>query len=105
MTTKIWVFIEQIKGLIAQPSLEALGEARRLADTQDGMVSGLLFGQDVAGLAPTVAAHGADEVMVADDATLADFRTEAYGGLLVRLAREQKPGMIMGGVASRGRGK
>ncbi len=103
MTTKIWVFIEQVEGLLAQPSLEALGEARRLADLQGGAVSGLLFGHNVAGLAATVAAHGADEVLLADDATLADFRTEAYGSLLVRLARERGPALILAGATTRGR--
>ena len=103
MTIKIWVFIEQVKGLIAQPSLEALGEARRLAGLQGGAVSGLLFGQDVAGLAATLIAHGADEVLLADDATLAEFRAEAYGGLLVRLAREQQPALILAGATTRGR--
>jgi electron transfer flavoprotein alpha subunit len=103
MTNKTWVFIEQVKGTVAQPSLEALGEARRLAGQNGGGVSGLLFGQDVTGLAPTIFAHGADEVLVADDATLADFRTEAYGALLIKLAREQQPELILAGATTRGR--
>lgn len=103
MTNKIWVFIEQVKSLIAQPSLEALGEARRLADLQGGMVSGLLFGHNVASLAPVVVGHGADEVLLADDATLADFRAEADGSLLAKLAREQQPALILAGATTRGR--
>ncbi len=103
MSHKIWVFIEQVKGVIAQPSLEALGEARRLAGPDGGTVSGLLFGHNVGGLASTVVAHGADEVLLADDATLAEFRAEAYGGLLVKLAREHQPELILAGATTRGR--
>jgi electron transfer flavoprotein alpha subunit len=105
MATKTWVFIEQVKGLVAQPSLEALGEARRLMglDAQGGTVAGLLFGHNVSGLVATVIAHGADEVLLADDATLADFRAEAYGALLVKLAREQQPTLILAGATTRGR--
>ncbi len=103
MSHKIWVFIEQVKGVIAQPSLEAVGEARRLAGQSEGTVSGLLFGQNVSGLASTVIAHGADEVLLGDDATLAEFRAEAYGGLLVKLAREQQPELILAGATTRGR--
>jgi electron transfer flavoprotein alpha subunit len=103
MPNKVWVFIEQVKGIIAPPSFEALGEARRLADIQGGAVSGLLFGHNVAGLAAVISAHGADEVLLADDATLADFRAEAYGSLLVRLAREQQPDLILAGATTRGR--
>ena len=74
MSHKILVFIEQVKGVIAQPSLEALGDARRLAGPVGGTVSGLLFGHNVGGLASTVMAHGADEVLLGDDATFAEFR-------------------------------
>jgi electron transfer flavoprotein alpha subunit len=103
MTDKIWVFIEQVRGTLAQPALEALGEARRLANVQGGSVSALLFGHNVSSLAATVGAHGADEVLLADDATLADFRAEAYGGLLVRLVREQQPALVLAGATTRGR--
>src|SRR5437660_6732146 len=103
MASNLWVFVEQVKGVVAQPSLEALGEARRLAGLQGGGVSGLLFGQGVAGLAPTVLAHGADEVLLADDATLAEFRAEAYGSLLGELARERQPALILAGATTRGR--
>ena len=101
MANKIWVFIEQEKGNLAQPSLEALGEARRLAGS--GGVTALLFGQNVTGLAPTLFAHGADEVLLADDATLAEFRVEASGGLLVKLARAQQPEVVLAGATTRGR--
>lgn len=103
MPNTTWVFIEQFKGAIAQASLEALGEARRLASDLDGGVTALLFGQGIAGLAPDVIAHGADVVLVADDATLAEFRAEPYAALLVKLARERGPEVILAGATTRGR--
>ena len=103
MANNIWVFVEQVKGVLAQPSLEALGEARRLADARGGSVSAVLFGHNVSSLAATAGAHGADEVLLADDATLADFRTEAYGSVLVRLVRERGPVLVLAGATTRGR--
>jgi len=99
MTNKTWVFIEQFKGTLAQASLEALGAAQSLG----GGVTALLFGQDAAGLAQDVIAHGADEVLVADDATLAEFRTEACAALLVKLAQEHQPDVVLAGATTRGR--
>ncbi|MBL8056467.1 MAG: electron transfer flavoprotein subunit alpha/FixB family protein [Anaerolineales bacterium] len=99
MATKLWVFIEQFKGVIAPASLEALGAARTLG----GGVTGLLFGQGVGDLAQSVIAHGADEVLVADDASLADFRVEAYAALLVKLAREHAPALLLAGATTAGR--
>jgi electron transfer flavoprotein alpha subunit len=57
----------------------------------------------VGALAPTLIAHGADEVLVADDATLADFRVEPYAALLVKLARERAPAVILAGATTAGR--
>src|SRR5262249_18748326 len=97
------VFIEQFKGQIAQPALEALGEARQVAAALGEGVTALLFGQGVSGLAQDVIAHGADEVLVADDATLAEFRAEPYAALLVKLAQERQPEVILAGATTRGR--
>jgi electron transfer flavoprotein alpha subunit len=103
MTNMIWVLIEQSKGAVAHSSLEALGEARRLAGPMGGGVSALLFGQEVAKLAPEIIAHGADEVLLAEDATLADFRAAPFAALLVKLAREEKPEVVLAGATTRGR--
>jgi len=104
MPNKIWVFIEQFKGAIAQASLEAVGAARKLnSEMGDSGVTALLFGQGVQSLAQDVIAHGADEVLLADDATLDDFRAEAYGALLVKLAQAHKPEVILAGATTRGR--
>src|SRR3990172_7635455 len=104
MPNKIWVFIEQFKGAIAQASLEAVGAARKLdSEMGDSGVTALLFGQGVQSLAQDVIAHGADEVLLADDATLKDFRAEAYAALLVKLAQAHKPEVILAGATTRGR--
>ncbi len=104
MPTKLWVFIEHFKGVVAQSSLEALGEARRLNGAMGGAgVTALLFGQGVADLAREVIAHGADEVLLADEATLAEFRSEPYTALLVKLAQEHRPEVILAGATTRGR--
>jgi electron transfer flavoprotein alpha subunit len=103
MANKVWVFVEQFNGTLAQPSLEALGVARRLAAELGGGVTALLMGQGVAGAAQDLIAHGADEVLVVDDASLKDFRVEPYGALLAKLARERQPEVVLAGATTRGR--
>jgi electron transfer flavoprotein alpha subunit len=66
-------------------------------------VTALLFGQGVEGLAADVIAHGADEVLLADDATLAEFRAEPYAALLAGLARDRQPDVVLAGATTRGR--
>ncbi len=99
MTNKIWVFIEQFKGAIQPASLEALGAARTLGDG----VTALLLGQGLGALAQTLIAHGADEVLVADDATLADFRVEPYAALVAGLVKEHGPQVVLAAATIVGR--
>jgi len=104
MPTKLWVFIEQFQNVLAQSSLEALGEARRLnAEMSGDGVTALLCGHNLGGLAQDLIAHGADEVLLADDASLAEFRAEPYTTLLVQLAQTHKPEVILAGATTRGR--
>jgi len=99
----IFVWIEHYQGEVAPPSWEAIGAARSIAGAYGGQVSACLFGQDVKGLAQDAIAHGADRVFLADDATLAEFRAEAYASLLSKLAAEYQPAVILMGATARGR--
>jgi electron transfer flavoprotein alpha subunit len=99
----VWVWIEQFKGEAANPSWEAIGAARSIADAYGGQVSACVFGDGVEGLGQEAFHYGADRVFLADDATLADFRAEAYASLLGKLAKEEPPAAILFGATTRGR--
>jgi len=99
----VWVFIENRDGEIAAIAKEALAAARTVADSLGETLTGLVFGQDVAGVADAAFDLGADAVLGADDATLAPFRVEAVGPLVAKLAQEREPAVIMAGASTRGR--
>ena len=66
----VWVFAEQREGELQKVSLELLGEGRRVADKLGVKLTALLLGNNVSNLAEKLAAHGADEVLVAEDKNL-----------------------------------
>jgi electron transfer flavoprotein alpha subunit len=99
----VWVWIEQFNAEVASPSWEAIGAARSIADAFGGQVTACLFGQGVANQAQEAIYYGADQVFLADDGTLADFRVEAYGALLSELADKHQPAVILFGATTRGR--
>ncbi len=103
MANKVWVYVEHFKNTVAPASLEALGEARKLAAELGGGVTALVFGQGVQALAQTAIQHGADEVLLGDDATLKEFRAQPHTALLVNLAQAHKPEVILAGATTRGR--
>lgn len=96
--SKIWVFVDQFKGEALPSSWEAIGAGKTL-----GEVTALVFGEGVEGVAQEAFQYGADEVLLADDPTLADFRTEPYAGLLSKLAGEAAPEVILFPTTTRGR--
>ena len=96
--SKIWVFIDQFKGEALPSSWEAVGAGKTL-----GEVTALVFGEGVEGVAQEAFQYGAAQVLLADDPTLANFRTEPYAGLLSKLAGEAAPDVILFPTTTRGR--
>ncbi len=77
---KTLVYIDHFKGEIQPASWEALGLAKSL-----GTASAVIFGSGVDAIAKAAFEHGADDVFVADDATLTDYRAEPYAATLSAL--------------------
>lgn len=100
MAGKILVFIDQFKGEALPASWEVLGAAKQL--DADSVVA-LVFGQGVDALAAQAFQYGADEVLLADDASLADYRPEPYAELIAKLAGEQDAELILFPTTTRGR--
>jgi electron transfer flavoprotein alpha subunit len=100
---QVWVFVEQEGGEIAAVSLELLSKARELADTLDGRVCALLFGDGIDGLSDRVIHHGADQVLLADHPELAVYRTLPYARVAVDLVRKRRPYIFLLGATPVGR--
>jgi len=93
MSDTIFVIAEHLKGELTEPTFEALGAARILADSEAGQVIGLLLGHGVEGMASQMVA--ADRVLAVDDPALADFTPEAYLAVLESLLREHQPRLTL----------
>jgi electron transfer flavoprotein alpha subunit len=87
---KTFVYIDHFKGEIQPASWEAIGLGKSL-----GSVSAVVFGSGVDAVAKAAFENGADEVFVADDAALTDYRAETYASTLSALASAQSPDLIL----------
>lgn len=87
---KTLVYVDHFKGDIQPSSWEALGLAKRF-----GAASAVVFGSGVDDVAKAALEYGADEVLVADDPSLADYRAEAYAATLSALASSLTPDLIL----------
>src|SRR5574341_818073 len=103
MSNKILVFIDQFKGKAYPVSWEALGAGRSLAEKLGGGVTALVIGSQAQSVAGEAFQYGADEVLYADDATLADYRPEPYTALIARQAKSASPDVLLFPTTTRGR--
>ena len=95
---KTWVYIDHLKGQVIPASWEALGVAKTF-----GSASALVFGENVEELAQAAFEYGADEVLLVEDTTLADYRAEPYTTCLSNLVKEGSPDAIFLPTTTRGR--
>ena len=87
---KTFVYIDHFKGEVQPASWEALGLAKSF-----GTAVALVFGTGVDAVAKAAVEFGADEVLVADDASLTDYRAEVYASTLSALASSLNPNLIL----------
>lgn len=99
----IWVFAEQRGGRLDRTSLELLGKAQELKKTTGEAVTALLLGSGVAGLAGTLERYGADRVIVAEHANLAQYSARPYQKLTAELCEKYKPSIFIFGATAQGR--
>lgn len=95
MAKGIWIVIEQSKLEIRKVSLELLSQGRIIADETGEPLAAVILGKDIAGLAATAAAYGADKVILVDDDRLADYTTGAYTSVLNKLIRRDAPQAVL----------
>jgi len=69
---------------------EALGLAKSF-----GSAIALVFGAGAEAVAKTALEYGADEVLIADDSALTDYRAETYASTLTALASSHSPNLIL----------
>lgn len=100
MAKGIWIIVEQRNLQIRKVSLELLSEGRKVADQTGEPLVAVVLGQGIDGLAQAVAEGGADQVILVDDAKLADYTTGAYTSVLSKLINKYEPqAVLMGNTA------
>ena len=92
---KTLVYIDHFKGEVQPASWEALGLAKSLGGSSPLTAIAVVFGSGVDEVAKAALEYGADEVLIADEPALLDFRAETYAATLAALAASQSPDLIL----------
>ena len=99
----IWVFAEQQHGKLNGTVLELLAKAQELKAHTGEEISAVLLGKDVAALADTLFAYGADNVILVENDALAEYSARPYEAALTQVAEKYKPSIILYGATTLGR--
>ena len=95
---KVWAYIDHHRSDGLPASWEALGLAKTL-----GPVTAVVLGSDVGALVKTACEYGADEVLLAEDACLAEFVAETYASTLSQAVSSGTCDLMLLPDSSRGR--
>jgi electron transfer flavoprotein alpha subunit len=99
----VWVIAEQIDCHLESVSLQLTGQARKLADQLNTSVEVILLGYNIEQRVPQLIAAGADRVFLGHAPDLEIYQPELYTEIVVNLAREHQPEIILIGSTDMGR--
>ncbi|MGW8303065.1 MAG: electron transfer flavoprotein subunit alpha/FixB family protein [Desulfobacterales bacterium] len=99
----VWVIAEQIDCHLQSVSLQLTGQARKLADQLQTRVEAILLGDNIEEPARQLIAAGADRVYLGNAPELEVYQPEPYTEIVVNLARELQPEIILVGSTDMGR--
>lgn len=87
---KTVVYIDHFKGQVQPASWEALGEAKAL-----GTAMAIVLGSNLEAVAKAAFEFGADEVLLAEDAALQDYRPEPFASTLAAAVTAAAPDLVL----------
>jgi electron transfer flavoprotein alpha subunit len=99
----VWVIAEQIDCRLLSVSTQLIGQARKLADELNTSVETILLGDNIERQTQQLIAAGADRVYLGNAPQLAFYHPETYTEIIVKLAREHRPEIILLGSTAVGR--
>jgi electron transfer flavoprotein alpha subunit len=98
-----WSVVELVEGRIARVSLELLGKSRELAGKLGGRTVALVMGHRLERAASDAVRHGAEAVLVVDDARLGDYQPDLWAAALRQVLERERPHALLIPATSRGR--
>jgi electron transfer flavoprotein alpha subunit len=99
----VWVIAEQIDCRILPVALQLVGQARKLANELQTPVESILLGDHIEKQARLLIAAGADRIYLGNKPELQLYQPEIYTEMIVELAKERHPQIVLIGSTSMGR--
>jgi electron transfer flavoprotein alpha subunit len=99
----VLTWIEMYGQTPSRSSLEILNPARKLADQLQTKVTAVVTGHNIRSVAQEIIAYGADEIVIADDPRLKEYRILPVAAVLAQWIEHQRPEIALFGATTSGR--
>ncbi len=99
----VWVIGEQVDGQVVTVTLQLIGQARKLASQLGTTVEVVLLGDNIEEQARNIFSFGADRVYLGNAPVLDQYQSEIYTDIIVKLAKEKEPEIMLLGSTHMGR--
>ncbi|HEX5370825.1 MAG TPA: electron transfer flavoprotein subunit alpha/FixB family protein [Dehalococcoidia bacterium] len=99
----VLVLAEHNGGNLLGISTELIGAARRLADVSGEKVTAVAFGSGASEAGKQAVAYGAGAALVAEDASLDEYRNDSWTAALTAAAKQVNPAIVLLGQTAVGR--
>ncbi len=98
----VWVIAEQIDCRVLPVSLQLIGHARKLAEKLETTVETVLLGDQMEDQVQKLFEAGADRIYLGNTPDLAFYQPEIYTEIVVKLAKDHQPEILLLGSTSMG---
>ncbi|MEN6616324.1 MAG: electron transfer flavoprotein subunit alpha/FixB family protein, partial [Syntrophorhabdus sp.] len=95
MSSDILVFVEYKDAAPRKASLELLSAGKRIAEKLSGRLYAVVLGSDIRGIADVIRGY-CDAVIVAENATMADYSWDTTGSVLSSIIEKYEPAILLG---------
>lgn len=99
----VWVFGEQIDGVIQGVVHELIGKGRELADKRGIPLTVVVLGHDMDAASAELLEYPVDQVIQVDDPSLKHYASEPYAQIVADLIEKRKPEIFLAGATAIGR--
>ncbi|MBM4761275.1 electron transfer flavoprotein subunit alpha/FixB family protein [Bacillus sp. B15-48] len=101
--SNIWVLVEKTNDKVINPSLELLKRGKELAEAKAEKVVAVVFRSTTDEALKTVAAYGADEIIVVDGDQYQHFNLDSYSYAVTTLVAKYNPSALLTAATKKGR--
>ncbi|MCF8067658.1 MAG: electron transfer flavoprotein subunit alpha/FixB family protein [Desulfobacterales bacterium] len=103
MSQGVLAIAEQLDGAFRKVTFEAVSEGKKIAAGMGCSLTVVVPGSGMESVARDLAKYGADKIIIADNAALKEYTTDAYANVVADIIGKEDPAVVILGATAQGK--